>query len=95
MTRAKSKTDFRHTVPADMKVVLNKNKDILTLWENLTPLARNEWICWVTTVKKSETRKEHLGRLAEDLKKGHKRPCCWPGCPHRKDSAKKWFKTIK
>ena len=62
-------------------------------WESLAPLARNEWICWVTIVKKEETRKEHLTRLKEDLLKGKRRPCCWPGCPHRRESAKKWFKT--
>jgi uncharacterized protein YdeI (YjbR/CyaY-like superfamily) len=59
----------------------------------LTPLARNERICRVTIVKKEETRKEHIARLCEDLLKGKKRPCCRPGCPHRRESAKKWFKN--
>lgn len=89
MATIKANTDFRHRMPSDLQLVLNKHKDVHALWENLTPLARNEWICWVTIVKKKETRQEHLERLQEDLKKGKKRPCCWPGCPHRRVSAKK------
>jgi uncharacterized protein YdeI (YjbR/CyaY-like superfamily) len=81
-----------HTLPKDLKVALDTNPKILKKWESLTPLARNEWICWVTIVKKSETRKEHIQRLCTELFEGKRRPCCWPGCPHRNESAKKWFK---
>lgn len=73
-----------HKVPRDLQEVLKFNSDVLELWNGLTPLARNEWICWVTIVKRAKTRKEHLKRLCEDLRKGKRRPCCWPGCPHRK-----------
>lgn len=56
-------------------------------WESLTPLARNEWICWVTFVKKEETRVEHVERTVTELKEGKRRPCCWIGCIHRTDKA--------
>lgn len=85
-------TGFVHKVPADLKEILTSNPDVIERWNKLTPVARNEWICWVTIVKKPETRKEHLVRLQEDILIGKKRPCCWPGCPHRRESAKKWFK---
>ena len=88
-------TGVVHEVPEDLKVALIKNSDLLAKWNSLTPLARNEWICWVTFVKKPETRKEHLERLSEDILEGKKRPCCWPGCPHRRENAKKWFKNLK
>ena len=81
-----------HEVPEDLKELLDTHPAVLAQWDSLTPLARNEWICWVTIVKKPETRKEHLDRLAEDLLKGKRRPCCWPGCPHRRPNAMKWFK---
>ena len=42
--------------------------------------------------KKQETKDKRLERLQEDILKGKKTPCCWPGCPHRRESAKKWFK---
>ena len=74
-----------HEVPEDLKLLLMSNLDLLAKWNNLTPLARNEWICWITMVKKSETRKEHLVRLSEDILNGKHRPCCWPGCPHLKE----------
>ena len=95
MATKKTSTEFRHRLPADLQAVINKNKDLLKIWEGLTPLARNEWICWVTIVKKAETRKEHLKRFGEDLRRGKRRPCCWPGCPHRRESAKKYFKSKK
>lgn len=85
-------TGVVHDVPTDLRRALTSNPDVLAAWNSLTPLARNEWICWVTYVKKAETRKEHMTRLSEDLRKGKRRPCCWPGCPHRNPKAKKWFR---
>lgn len=86
-------TGVVHEVPEDLEEVLIDNSDLLAIWNRLTPIARNEWICWVTIVKKEETRKEHIDRLCEELFEGKKRPCCWPGCPHRNEKAKKWFST--
>lgn len=74
-----------HKLPTDLRKVLESSEKALSTWENITPLARNEWICWVQSVKKAETRKEHLERAREDLAKGKRRPCCWMGCVHRKD----------
>jgi uncharacterized protein YdeI (YjbR/CyaY-like superfamily) len=87
----KVSTGTNHRVPQDLRKVLESNTDLLELWNNLTPLARNEWICYITIVKKKETRNDHLKRLGEDMRKGKKRPCCWPGCPHRRPNAQKWF----
>ena len=53
-------------------------------WDDLTPLDRNEWICWMTSPKKQETRDAHFVRLKEEVLGGKRRPCCWPGCPHRR-----------
>jgi len=74
-----------HEVPKDLREALMADSKSLTAWEGLTPLARNEWICWVTFVKKEETRKEHIKRLVSELKEGKRRPCCWIGCIHRTD----------
>jgi uncharacterized protein YdeI (YjbR/CyaY-like superfamily) len=88
----KIETGVVHEVPDDIKKMLLADLEVLEKWNSLTPLARNEWICWTTIVKKDETRKEHVERIATDLKAGKRRPCCWPGCPHRNPNAKKWFK---
>lgn len=74
-----------HKVPADLHVALTSDLKALGLWESLTPLARNEWICWTILVKKEETRKDHVRRVVTELKEGMRRPCCWLGCIHRND----------
>lgn len=84
-----------HTVPEDMRTALQTDKNLIERWNRLTPIQRNEWICWVTIVKKPGTRAEHIKRMMEELHEGKHQPCCWPGCPHRKPSAKKWFKKTK
>jgi uncharacterized protein YdeI (YjbR/CyaY-like superfamily) len=76
-----------HTLPLDLRQALSSDRAALALWEDLTPLARNEWICWTTFVKKEETRKEHVKKVPTELKQGKRRPCCWIGCTHRKDKA--------
>ena len=76
-----------HKVPTDLRKALTSDTAALAIWEDLTPLARNEWICWVTFVKKDETRQEHVKRTVSELKEGMRRPCCWLGCIHRKDKA--------
>jgi uncharacterized protein YdeI (YjbR/CyaY-like superfamily) len=95
LTKKEIATGVVHKVPEDLRKALASNPDVLEKWNKLTPLARNEWICWVTIVKKPETRKEHINRLREDLLEGKKRPCCWPGCPHRRPGTKKWFERKK
>lgn len=89
MTKKITPTGAVHQVPADLQKALTTNPDVLEKWNSLTLLARNEWVCWTTIVKNPETRKKHVVRLCEELKEGKRRPCCWPGCPHRRESAKK------
>jgi len=72
-----------HDLPDDLRVVLVEDAAARAKWDDITPLARNEWICWVQSVKKAETRAHHIARLQSELKEGKRRPCCWPGCPHR------------
>lgn len=72
-----------HELPADLRKILQSDTAMLDLWEDLTPLARNEWICWITSAKKDETRAKRLAQAHENLLDGKRRPCCWPGCPHR------------
>jgi hypothetical protein len=76
-----------HTLPPDLQKALAADTKALLAWEDITPLARNEWICWAISVKSSDKRKEHVGRVVSELKEGMRRPCCWFGCVHRKDKA--------
>ena len=76
-----------HKIPDDLRAALLKDAAALLKWNSLTPLARNEWICWATFVKQEKTRAEHVKRVISELKEGMRRPCCWLGCIHRKDKA--------
>ena len=83
-------TGVVHEVPADLEALLLGEPEALAVWEDLTPLARNEWICWVEDAKREQTRLTRLERLRTGLRSGKRRPCCWPGCPHRGN--RRWVK---
>lgn len=72
-----------HEIPADLRQALTANATALELWNDITPLARNEFICWVEDAKQAETRERRIRRTQEELEEGKRRPCCWPGCKHR------------
>ena len=72
-----------HSLPTDLEQALISSPEALETWKDVTPLARNEWICWITSAKKEETRIKRIKWGCESLSEGKRRPCCWPGCPHR------------
>ena len=72
-----------HTIPNDLKKSLLSDESVVERWNDLTPLARNEWICWTITTKKPETRQNHIDRIMTELIAGKRRPCCCAGCMHR------------
>lgn len=72
------------SVPDDLAGALLEN-DLAEIWNGLSVLARNEWICWVTHVKQEATRQKHVRRAVQELSAGKRRPCCWMGCVHRSD----------
>jgi len=74
-----------HKMPADLRKALTSVPAARAAWQSLTPLARNEWICWTVTVKQQKTRDEHVKRVVSELQEGMRRPCCWMGCIHRTD----------
>ena len=72
-----------HGVPADLRKALVSAPAARAVWEDITPLARNEWICWVISAKKAQTRRRRIERTRTELMEGMRRPCCWAGCIHR------------
>src|SRR5687768_6957556 len=87
MTKKEIATGVVHKVPADLRKILTSAPAARAAWEDITPLARNEWICWIESVKKPETRKLHIERTRTELIEGKRRPCCWIGCIHRRDKS--------
>ncbi|MES2436789.1 MAG: YdeI/OmpD-associated family protein [Patescibacteria group bacterium] len=87
MSKIEISSGTAHPLPDDLRKALGSSPKALVSWEDITPLARNEWICWTISVKTQETRDDHVKRTVEELIEGKRRPCCWIGCIHRKDKA--------
>lgn len=85
MTKISEGIPMIHKIPTDLREALTSDPKALAAWEDITPLARNEWICWNISVKTIETRKKHIKQTISELKEGMRRPCCWLGCIHRTD----------
>lgn len=84
-----------HDAPEDLQSAVCSDPAMRALWQALTPLGRNEFICWVLDAKQPETRQRRIARTLEDLAEGKKRPCCWAGCIHRTDKAPgKWQQAV-
>ena len=77
-----------HKLPSDMRLALVGNPTALDASKDITPLARNEFICWVENAKQQATREKRIRRTQEELEEGMRRPCCWPGCDHRERNGK-------
>lgn len=77
-----------HKIPPDLRKALLSHPKALAIWNDITPLARNEWICWVIGAKLIETRERRIERTHKELVEGMCRPCCWPGCMHRERNGK-------
>jgi hypothetical protein len=76
-----------HRLPADLREALVANTTALDAWSEITPLARNRFICWVEDAKQLTTRERRIRRTQEELQDGQRRPCCWPGGKHRDRAA--------
>jgi uncharacterized protein YdeI (YjbR/CyaY-like superfamily) len=83
MARTRTAAGPVHPLPADLEGALARDRAAKATWEDITPLARNEWICWVTSAKQAKTRERRIAVGLDKLRRGMRRPCCWPGCPHR------------
>ncbi len=84
-----------HEAGADLQAAIRLDRDAFTLWQSLSPLGRNEFICWVEDAKQPKTRQRRIERTREELLGGKKRPCCWAGCIHRTDKApSRWQQAV-
>ena len=72
-----SKEWIEPEVPIDVKKALSTSTKAETLWNDITPMARWDWIRWVRAVKTAETRQKHLAVMLDKLNKGMRRPCCF------------------
>ena len=64
-------------VPADLRKALAAAPKARALWSDITPIARRDWIHWIASAKRPETRARRIRNACDMLAKGKRRPCCF------------------
>jgi hypothetical protein len=64
-------------VPADLRKALATNPAAQATWADITPVARRDWIAWITSGKKAETRVKRIDTACDKLASGMRRACCF------------------
>ncbi len=64
-------------MPADLKKALAQNRSAHAVWQDITPMARWDWIRWITSAKQPSTRQRRVMVACSKLKSGKRRPCCF------------------
>jgi hypothetical protein len=66
------------TVPADLrKALAGAAPKARALWSDITPIARRDWIHWITSAKQPETRARRIKNACSMLAAGKRRVCCF------------------
>ncbi|HST44031.1 MAG TPA: YdeI/OmpD-associated family protein, partial [Luteimonas sp.] len=65
------------TVPPDLRAALADNPAARDTWDDITAVARRDWIQWVTSGKKAETRVKRIATACDKLASGQRRACCF------------------
>ena len=55
MFQKKISSGVVHDVPSDLRTALTSDPQALTAWEDISPLARNEWICWIESADQGDS----------------------------------------
>ena len=66
-------------IPQELSDELEKNPKARELWKKITPIARRDWILWITSAKKSETSVRRINVACSKLSNGKGRVCCFGG----------------
>ena len=70
-------TEPEPRVPADLRRALAGNQAARATWKDITAVARRDWIHWVTSGKKAETRVKRIAVACDKLASGSRRACCF------------------
>ena len=63
--------------PNDIMQALQDNAQAYGLWQQITPMARWEWVRWIRSTGRTETREKRIRVACSKLASGERRPCCW------------------
>jgi hypothetical protein len=68
--------ESKPAIPADLRAALTAFHEAKTLWKDLTPIGRRDWIRWIDSARRPETRARRITRAVEWLSSGKRHPCC-------------------
>jgi bacteriocin resistance YdeI/OmpD-like protein/uncharacterized protein DUF1905 len=71
--------EAEHRIPADLRQALAEDPAALAGWQDITPMARRDWVFYVLTAKQAETRARRIAKACDMLASGKRRLCCFPG----------------
>ncbi len=74
---ALAKEQLEPSVPADVRKALAAAPKAHEVWADITPVARRDWILWITSAKQAETRERRIKNACEMLASGKRRVCCF------------------
>lgn len=77
IARAGEEAELR--VPMDLRKALEADALAQAGWEDITPMARRDWIFSISSAKQAETRKRRIEKACSMLAGGKRRLCCFPG----------------
>jgi hypothetical protein len=77
ITRAGEEPEIR--VPMDLRKALAAAPRAQALWAEITPIARRDWILWISSAKLPETRRGRIEKACAMLGSGKRRVCCFGG----------------
>ena len=77
ITRVGEEAEIR--TPTDLSEALSAAPRALALWAEITPMARRDWILWISSAKQEETRKGRIEKACSMLASGKRRVCCFGG----------------
>ena len=77
ITRAGEEPEIR--VPMDLRKALAAAPLAQAGWEDITPMARRDWIFSISSAKQPETRRRRIEKACDMLASGKRRLCCFPG----------------
>jgi Domain of unknown function (DUF1905)/Bacteriocin-protection, YdeI or OmpD-Associated len=66
-------------VPMDLRKALATAPLAQALWGDITPIARRDWILWISSAKQLETRRCRIEKACAMLASGKRRVCCFGG----------------
>jgi Bacteriocin-protection, YdeI or OmpD-Associated/Domain of unknown function (DUF1905) len=64
-------------MPPDLRKALAAAPGAKALWTTLTPVARRDWILWITSAKQPATRVRRISSTCDMLNSGKRRVCCF------------------